>query len=229
MDAPIRKFEVPKLFGDNSVSPVLSFSKSPQMFNNSPVQGFTADSSSHSSLSSLVSSHLGTTAKIEIPKLFDDMDSSKRKLLGNNKPPTESFSQMALSSNNSSNLENEWHIDLTNALRNSTSVTLSKSKPRFIENEVVFPKNFLPITVNTAAIKKDAPKIMCELDISDMMHYSNKLENRVSRFGKIICRKYKYRSPAYFKESGQKDVENNLFAFDNPSPDDLILKFLKRK
>lgn len=98
-EIPRKKFDIPNLFSTSVLSSSLPNS-SLENLSCSPQNLSDTDSSSHTSLSSLVSSHLGPKTKIEVPKLF-----------ASTSPRTSPFNSLAdLTKNHLHKSENKFEI-----------------------------------------------------------------------------------------------------------------------
>lgn len=194
---PLEKLSLPKLFGDFSGS-----------LNQKSVENSSLETSSHSSLSSLVASHLGNSSKFEPSKLFSKT-----------KPVLDKLSNTSAQESPITKLD-EWHIDLSNALQAENMSTIDRKKPRFTENKVIFPKhNF------EAKNKIKDFDNLCQMDISNKYSYTTVLENKVSKLGKAICCKFRYKRP---KVNLCREKIEISFDFIEPSPDDFIINNLRK-
>lgn len=191
-----KKPSLPKIFGDFSVP-----------LNEKSAEKIYLATGSHTSLSSLVASHLGSVPKFEPSKLFSK-----------NKPVLDKLSDTSAPETLITNFD-EWHIDLSNALKAENISTIDRNKPRFTENKVIFPKH----NFETKNKIKDGDNL-CHMDISNRFSYTTTLENKVSKLGKAICRKFRYKKP---KVNLCREKIVISFDFIEPSPDDFVTNNLK--
>lgn len=120
---------------------------------------------------------------------------------------------------------NQWHIDLTLALRDTKSAPLVSKNSKHVEEEFDLP--FIDCEVN--APESNETLYECKMDISDILKRKHKLNKKVSKFGKILCYKYKKVHQRSFDLTDPYKQKCRKFYFDNPSPDDIILTNLKKK
>lgn len=101
-------------------------------------------------------------------------------------------------------------IDLTKALiKNTIQKSVAGSSKKF---------DYL----NVNCEKELADDFNCTMDISSIINTTARISKRVSAFGKIVCYKYKKFVPIIVN-----DKQLCKFSFNIPSPDDMILKYLK--
>lgn len=113
-----------------------------------------------------------------------------------------------------------WHIDLTSALKNTSR-----------NNKVVKMQNveqFVPQFVDCEVHLEDEV-YECVFDLSNILRKDLKLMmKKRSRFGKVLCRSYVCLYKADVKH--EYDVLNQIscFKFDVPSPDDNVQRFVRK-
>lgn len=74
-----------------------------------------------------------------------------------------------------------------------------------------------------------ADVLECKLDISDVVFLKCSKFKGVSKFGKVLCRRYKRSKPYKIDFSNNRYVHKcKVFNFATPSPDDAILSCLKK-
>lgn len=119
-------------------------------------------------------------------------------------------------------------IDLSTALRTENSIPIQNPIDHTLENDE--NKSFIPnyidcdqaLTILMPTITKD-----CEIDISNISHAMNRV-NAISKFGKTLCSRYRCSSMPYVKHEFFIRHKIERYAFEHPSPDDLILRQLNK-
>lgn len=119
-------------------------------------------------------------------------------------------------------------IDLSTALRTANSIPIQIPFDNALENNE--NKSFIPnyidcdqaLTILMPAITKD-----CEIDISNISHALNRIKT-ISKFGKTLCSRYRCSAIPYVKHEFFIRHKIDRYAFEHPSPDDLILRQLNK-
>lgn len=124
-----------------------------------------------------------------------------------------------------SNINSDWHIDLSKALR------ISNSAPEVLKKQtesVPEPDNFvIPfIDCDMEVPKQKLDLHFCNMDISSAAFVDNLNVKKPSKLGRALCRKYKRPEPYII--NSEKELYKNVerFHFDRPSPDDNIINNL---
>lgn len=206
----LRSFKVPKL---NS----LSFNHSTSKSNN--VNNYT-------SLSDLANNHL-SNKEFRVPNIFQSSDLKTDPLtklstnIGQLKivaPFTNTKSLGNLKDSNK-NVNDEWHIDLSKALKtvNSQPVLKRKTGNKLLRQEERNKKfeetnTFVPSYINCNIIK-----------------LRHKLDTKVSNFGKVLCSNFKRSIPTIVPVDTIMLCKMKRFAFTVPSPDDIVHRHLTVK
>lgn len=143
---------------------------------------------------------------------------------------TNNISEMCLSESSTQKNKtgignNQWHIDLTSALRDTKSAPLVSRSSDHVEEEFDMP--FIDCELNAA----ESNEILyeCKMDISEVLKRNHRLNKKVSKFGKILCLKYKRTGNWSFDIQDPYKQKCRKFCFESPSPDDVILTNLKKK
>lgn len=119
-------------------------------------------------------------------------------------------------------------IDLSSALRTENSIPIQIPIEHALEN--VEKKSFIPnyidcdqaLTILMPTITKD-----CEIDISNISQTINRFK-AISKFGKTLCSRYRCSAMPYVKHDFFIRHQIERYAFQHPSPDDLILHQLNK-
>lgn len=122
--------------------------------------------------------------------------------------------------------DDTWHIDLTAALQSETSVSSSTEKPKK-KVEETFEVPFIDCEVET--LESNFEMLECQMDISEILTKKLKNYKGISKFGKILCRRYKRTKVCNITFSDMFVHKDRRFLFKTPSPDDIIIKRLRRK
>lgn len=220
------KFVVPKLNAQDSTKPKflvpkLSFSTKNGLSSLRLKKLTDNESPEYSSLSDLVSDHLSAfkvkTSECSFkkePRLTESLDSVAEKV-----------SNLKINDENKSVIEDKWHIDLTVALRESKSapsVSRNSEKP-----EEQFEVPFIDCEIEPRETVENVAE--CRLNISDILNCHSPLSKKVSKFGRILCMKYRRKRLHDIKFVDPYKRKTFKFKFDTPSKDDLILSHLGRK
>lgn len=120
---------------------------------------------------------------------------------------------------------NQWHIDLTLALRDTKSAPLVTKISKHVEEDFDMP--FIDCESNAPEFNDILYE--CKMDISDVLKQKYRLSKKVSKFGKVLCYKYKKTCHRPFDLTDPYKQKCRKFYFDCPSPDDVILTNLKKK
>lgn len=123
---------------------------------------------------------------------------------------------------NESNLPNCPSVDLSTALRTNVNV------PIIVHHTLPNNDNFQPKFIDCDILTNYLPTITqdCEIDASHILvrncrKYRTK---NYSKFGKIICSKFRARNVPYVEHDFRQRYTIEAFGFGTPSPCDLILK-----
>lgn len=112
-------------------------------------------------------------------------------------------------------------IDLSSALKAVPEAsTKSCNRVPFTNDKEVF------------TLSRASEDIFLELNFDSIKILNNDLElsnKSSSPFGKILCRKWKFNNVNLVKRENVSPTRVVHFDFSTPSPDDLILKFIRRK
>lgn len=121
-------------------------------------------------------------------------------------------------------------IDLTSALSTDTRLPNPNRKPiNVIPDDMhdIFIPQFIECDI--VPLLEQQITHDCEIDISSLLDeiLVGKTVNS-SKFGKILCKKYRLRELQYIKHSFDVKSRINSFNFGTPSPDDVTLAFLAK-
>lgn len=157
-----------------------------------------------------------------------DLTSSRLQKLSLN--PTTKQNQKKVAPIETHKLQNsineDWHIDLSKALKASNSQALVSEKQTETSDVERFDLPFIECDSTTKPSLKINP---CCMDISAIMKSRIKHVKNVSRFGKVLCIFYKRPKPYFVSEQEIIYKKAKRFSFITPSPDDLIKMNLKKK
>lgn len=128
-------------------------------------------------------------------------------------------------------IDSNWHIDLTKALRVSNSAPQIRHK-RTDSTNPLDVENFVPQFIDCDAELENSSVVseFCNMDISWILSTENNNTKIASKFGKVLCRRYKRPKPYFVnvtKDNALKDI--SPFSFNTPSPDDIISSHLGHK
>lgn len=134
--------------------------------------------------------------------------------------------QLEICSSKSEIIENDWHIDLSKALR----LTNSKAQPvrtaATAKNSENFVIPFIECDVETP--KPSVPVHFCNFDISSVAEKNVENGKRPSKLGRALCRKYSRQKPYIVSSEELMYRRIKPFSFHSPSPDEIILKNLEK-
>lgn len=123
----------------------------------------------------------------------------------------------------------DFVIDLSTALRTTNSIPIQIAIDRSAndENNSFIPNYIdcdqaMPQSILMHTITKD-----CEIDISSISRAMHRTKSS-SKFGKILCSRYRCTSVPYVKHEFNIRHKIERYTFQNPSPDDLILRQLNK-
>lgn len=132
------------------------------------------------------------------------------------------------------NDENQFVIDLTSALRQNDkipiespmkSIDIEEFTPKFIDCELSKIADDDNLLSTLPIITNDC----CEIDSSSILTMPiMRLTKKRSKFGKILCTKYRCRSKPIVSHEFMRKHIIEPFWFSRPSPDDIILEQLKK-
>lgn len=140
---------------------------------------------------------------------------------------TKSASKIEESSNTKLN---NWHVDLTKALRNITSLPQLRPKPKLeLANEDNFTLQFVDCETSDENIEPEIMHISDMVDMRWILNVESVMSKKPSRLGRALSSKCKRFDPYFI----QRNTENafgdiKIFLFDTPSPDDVISKHLRK-
>lgn len=122
---------------------------------------------------------------------------------------------------NESTARNHQIVDLSTALRTG-------NVPIMVPNKIPADENFQPKFIDCETMSTLLPTITkdCEIDASHVL-VRNVAKFRTkcnSKFGKIICSKFRARHVPYVEHNFEQKYAIEAFSFLSPSPCDLILK-----
>lgn len=125
---------------------------------------------------------------------------------------------------NETTSNNHQIIDLSTALRTGNS-------PILVPNRITTDENFQPKFIDCEILTNYLPTITkdCEIDASHVL-VRNIAKFRTkcnSKFGKIICSKFRNRNVPYVDHSFNQTYTIDAFPFLSPSPCDVILKHVR--
>lgn len=209
---PTKKFIIPKLKTDQ----MKKVEKSVQELKISSDE----DENSFSSLKSLIECHKKTEAEKQLnDKTLAEFSQSFFDNVHLRSTNDKKFIIPKLMPKKDDNSEN-WVIDLTSALK-------TKSEP---SHSKIFQEVFLADEVMESQTKERIyPGREPYLEFEDLKIESNLFSEKCSPFGKILCRKWRFSRPRILHKEGVLPPRIMRFDFNTPSPDDLILKHLRRK
>lgn len=109
-----------------------------------------------------------------------------------------------------------------------TKTTIT-TKPSAVKSEKKIEKSFeIPFIDCEIEVAEPTDTLECTLDISDIVFLKCTNVKGVSKFGRVLCRKYKRVKPYKIDFKNKKVVHKcQVFNFATPSPDDGILSCLK--
>lgn len=166
----------------------------------------------YSSLSELVEAHLSLVKKSENKNEIANLTEGVTKLT----LPTEESNREKIA------------IDLTAAL---TKTTVKAKPPQTkTEKQQEAEKPFeIPFVDCEIEVAQPTDVLECKMDISDVLFLKCNDLKGVSKFGKVLCRRYKRTIPYTIEFSNRMHAHTcKVFNFSTPSPDDVILSCLKK-
>lgn len=171
------------------------------------------------SLTDYAKTHLTCEEDVEIKPEISDVDMSNINFNDPNNFISKSLT--AIGKNKRDSLNNDWHIDLSIALKQQNSMPALSNDSSPLEN---FDINFIDCE---DAIPKVENRTMlaCTMDTSRILNLKIKHRKSPSLLGKVLCKKYKQIMPLIV----ELDEYKSKFDFKTASPDDVILRNLFRK
>lgn len=126
---------------------------------------------------------------------------------------------------NENSSRDRFVVDLTVALKTVETQPIVAKKKIQEKVEKTFEIPFIDCEVE---LLKPVDTLECKLDISEIVFHKCNNFKGISKFGKVLCRKYTRVKP--YKINFNDTVVHNckVFNFKTPSPDDMILACLKK-
>lgn len=178
------------------------------------------------SLSELVSSHLKSDGNLNATKNINGLTRSVAGLeiagkLGETKSmPSVSFKQK------NGDISSDWHIDLTKALKTTQSSPILRQTIRksIIDEKASFEIPF----IDCETIERNENNLSCRIDIKSILKRKFSNQKRKSPFCKVLCKKYNMKMTKSVIHENYFINYHKYFNFTEPSPDDQILKYLRK-
>lgn len=187
-------------------------------------------SSQFLSLADLTNNHLNKVGAQNRPlfgrKLSGDKDIALISKTLSDTSLTSPPKELNLHISKSEGIENDWHIDLSKALRLSGKTQpITAKTSECVENPESFVIPFIECDVETP--RPSLPLHTCNFDIRSEADQGAHNFKKPSKFARALCRQY-YRSKPYQIISSEEQMYKRVkrFSFDIPSPDDIIRKHL---
>lgn len=122
-------------------------------------------------------------------------------------------------------------IDLTAAIVTGPRPDLEPKEPEQAIEQ--FTPRFIPCVIVEKTMQNVSGMIYCQLDASGVLNEKIKIKASratLSQLGRVICRRYRVNTRPNVAHEFVKRIEAPTpFAFDKPSPDDIILAQLRRR
>lgn len=236
-----KEFTIPKIFNKNLSNKSKNFvipklTSSDCKLNSNERYLDTVDSTNNSSdefnsLSDLVSNHLKKTPVKCEKDTYENGQSHNESENVLNKNVSK-LAKLKLSDSNSmssidhkSPVTNGWHIDLSIALKSTSSISSASNSD---QNSEKFEIPFVDCD-DQKMLPKNRKLLPCSFDISNILKVSVRYQKCASSFGKALCLNYKRPKP-YIKRLYNHVYLTKIkrFEFNVPSPDDIISSHLRR-
>lgn len=179
------------------------------------------DQKEFTSLSELVSSHL----TLENASNINSLTKSVAELQMNNVQTTKSLSSISYKKENG-DIVNDFHIDLTKALK--TTQTMPNLRQNVVRKPVEesFTIPFIDCETNNFKPKSQLP---CKFDVKHILKRNFKEQKKHrSAFSVVLCKNYKLKTRKSVIHENYFIDYCKYFNFNEPSPDDVVLKYLKK-
>lgn len=126
----------------------------------------------------------------------------------------------------------EQVIDLSTALRTDSKIPINDDTELVSTDEP-----FVPMYIDCDLVSQTTndklhllPNITqdCEIDISHLVNVKLPTARVISKFGKILCSKYRCKNVSYIRHGFTPKNSIKQFMFGQPSPDDIVLRQIQK-